>query len=243
MAMIQGTGYNPAMSMLSMVVNGQNKNGLNLQDISQTNVSTNTTDILSQLQSYTGKTSTGWVETTSYPTTGYSNAGVQRLPSYTEDTVQHDYLTKTAGTMTERQFEAAIKKLAEKNAANGVYEDVGEDYFELARAYVSTVSPDRKTIIDDASSTTYVATKVNYDVASAYDDSGQVVATYNPTKGWTNKFTKEEKARNTQFDTLYWDAYNAYVKANNLDAAGNSSKVEGAVANDEEKPSTVDVTA
>lgn len=242
MAMIQGMGYNPAMSMLSMVVNGQNnKNGnLSLLDFSQNAATSNATDILSQTGTASGP---GRVETTGYPTVGYSNGGVQRLPNYTKDTVQHDYLTKSTPAMTEARFEAAIKKLAEKNAANGVVENVGDDYFELASAYVSVASPDRKAIIAAASSTTLVSNKVNYDVANAYDDNGQIVATYNPTKGWINKFTSEEKARNAQFDTLYWNAYNAYVKANNLESADDSSKVEGVLVNDEEKPSTIDVTA
>lgn len=264
MASIPGVGFTEGTSMLSIALQNMNKrNGAaSLSDFMQnrTNMNSQLTELASSLAGRGsvannlitgGNTSSGpgKVEVTSFGTSGYGQSNMTKLPKYNASTVQHDYLSKSDGSMTEKEFEAAIKKLAEKNAAAGIYEDVGDDYYELAQKYVSVVSPDRQAIIAGAPMGSLVPSGLNYDVAKAYDDKGNVVATYNPSKGWNNKFTDEEKARNNKFDEIYWSAYNAYVKANNLDEKGKETEETGpadAVVGEEEEsdtPPSVDVTA
>lgn len=258
MGMIPGVGYSESTSMLSMVVNNMKKknNSASLMDFMESRSSTTSqlSDLASSISTggYQGlgnantSTGPGKVELTSFSGTGYAQGNLQKLPKYTSESVQFDYLSKSEGGMSDKEFEAAIRKLAEKNAAAGVYEEVGDDYYDLARKYVSAVSPDRQSIIAGAPVNSLVPSGLNYDVAKAYDDNGNLVASYNPTKGWTNHFTSAEKARNTKFDEIYWDAYNKYVKDNNLEVGKGKEEdgVKDAVVGDDEKaPAGIDVTA
>lgn len=266
MAMISGVGYTDSTSMLSMVVNNVNKkngnSGTLLTDLmgSRAETSSQLSELLSSISlpntsnvGNNGNTNTstgpGKVELTSFGNIGgYGQGNMTKLPKYTSSTVQFDYLSKSEPTMSDKEFEEAIKKLAEKNAAEGVYEEVGDDYYELARKYVSVVSPDRQAIIAGAPANSLVPSGLNYDVAKAYDDKGRVVATYNPAKGWSNQFTAEEKERNTKFDEIYWSAYDAYVKKHNLDKPSEEEGPSGAVVDteseeDSKTPAGIDYTA
>lgn len=269
MAMVQGMGYSDSTSMLNMMASnmskgqgGKRKGGINMAELMQSRSSsieqkaqlayTNASSGLGStsnsktppLLGGSGLTSgPGSVEVKTVPGAGYGQGNMVKLPNYTKESVQFDYLSKSNPAMSEKEFEEAIKKLAEKNAAAGIDEDVGDDYFKLAQQYVSVVSPDRKAIIAGAKPST-VPSGLNYDIASAYDDKGQLVATYNPSKGWSNRFTAEEKARNEKFDQIYWNAYNAYVKEHGLGEADKDSIPSDAVVDeDEEAPGKVDVSA
>lgn len=249
MSILSALGYNQTtgMSSLAQVLNNTTskygKNGVSVPEFYQ-NRANQVTQLAETMSSFGGGSGPGEVVLASFPGLGYNRGPMTRLPQYTENTVQHDYLSETKPAMSEAEFSAAITKLAEKNAAAGIVEDVGEDYFELARAYVSVVSPDRQAIVAGASPTALVPKNVNYDMASAYDDDGQLVATYNPATGWTNRFTDAEKARNAQFDSIYWSAYNSYVKANGLDSQADSEALENAVVGDgDEAPTSIDISA
>lgn len=236
------TNYNLGMSMMNYV--GTNSNSSSTAASLLANKTTQSQQLAEIMNSLDTSSGPGSVEVTSLPGLGYYKGQMTSIPSYTKDSVQNDYLTKSDSKTTEKEFEAAIKALAEKNAAAGIVENVGDDYYELAESYISAVSPDRKAIIDGASSTSLIPSKVNYTMANAYDDDGNLVASYNPAKGWSNSFTAEEKARNEKFDSLYWSAYNAYTKANNIEVDEDATKIENAITGQEEStPTTVDVSA
>lgn len=242
-----GQNYGQSLSTLASFISSQNsRSSVKIPEFF-TNKTSKANQLADAMSSFGGSTGPGSVVMSSLPGLGYANGGMKKLPSYSKASVQDDYLTKSEPKMSEKQFEAAIKALAEKNAAAGIVEDVGRDYFELASSYVSVVSPDRKSIIDGASPISLVPSKANHTMATAYDDDGKVVATYNPTKGWSNLFTDDEKARNAKFDSIYWSAYNAYKAANNQETVEDDGQIENAVVgsgeDEEQHSSNLDVSA
>ncbi|MCC8115652.1 MAG: hypothetical protein LIP18_00580, partial [Planctomycetes bacterium] len=134
-----------------------------------------------------------------------------RLPSYSGTTIsEQDFkLTKTTPEKTDEELEELIRQLAKKHAAGG--EALGTDdpdFVLVGTEYISSVSPDRKGIIDKSIyGLGYISSAPKQDLAKAYDENGNHIATYTEGSGWRNVLTQDERDRNEKLLEIYFEAY------------------------------------
>lgn len=70
--------------------------------------------------------------------------GSIRLPDFKNSTYMN---TKTEPAMSDEEFKKAIIELAKKDAEKGQFHNETKEYFELMKGYVSSVSPDRESVV------------------------------------------------------------------------------------------------
>ena len=161
---------------------------------------------------------------------GTEKKGNIALPTYTG----FHFNTKTAPTMSDDKYKAAIIEQAKKDQAAGKFQTDSIGYKSLVKSYVSSVSPDRKNIIAKGltavfetnkpepktltlldylfGSVKYTKEANNVSYAEFYDSNGEMVATYSNT-GWTFYGTKAENARESELRGIYNQAWNSAAKA------------------------------
>ncbi len=167
-----------------------------------------------------------------------------RLPAYTSSTMtdQDFKLTKTTPEMTDEEIEEAIRQLAKKHAAGG--EALGTDdpdFVNLGTEYISSVSPDRAGIIQKSIyGLGYIPSAPKQDLAKAYDENGNHVATYAEGYGWRNVLTQDEKDRNEKLLEVYFAAYDAEVKDLEAKAAAEKAAAEAEKANGTDSDTDID---
>jgi hypothetical protein len=139
-----------------------------------------------------------------------------------------DCCTKTTPTMSEEQYKEAIIELAKKDVASGKCSTSGNNNFEfmsLKKSFVSVVSPDRRSIIAAASRKLVEKGEVTF--AEFRDNTGNIIASYCPTNGWTMSGTSAENARDVKFDAIYTAAWRAaHNDLGNKVRASNAEKPE-----------------
>lgn len=149
-------------------------------------------------------------------------AQMMPLPGYDAKFGHELNLSKADPEMSDEDYENAIIELAQKHAAENNFFGVNDNSLRgLQESYISVVSPDRTGIIGGASGG-MIPANVNAQMAKAYDDSGNHIATYDSNNGWTNVATDDEKARMKSFTDLYTKAYRE---------ASNSHNAYGATTN------------
>lgn len=190
----------------------------------------------------------------------FSNTGKIRgvyLPDFNDVYV---YTKKESGT-NDSEYENAIVKQAIKDHAAGKFQNESQGFNNLAKRYVSEVSPDRKNIITaglqqiaknnvkEIKSLDLIAllfdgevkykkdvTTVNY--AEFRDSNGEMVAKYS-NGGWTMLNTEAETARHIEMCSIYNEAWNTAAKASQ-DGGNVSNGYTSSVGNSE---NTVDMLA
>ncbi|MCD7898188.1 MAG: hypothetical protein LUG50_16200 [Planctomycetaceae bacterium] len=155
-----------------------------------------------------------------------------RLPSYSGTTIsEQDFkLTKTTPEKTDEELEELIRQLAKKHAAGG--EALGTDdpdFVLVGTEYISSVSPDRKGIIDKSIyGLGYISSAPKQDLAKAYDENGNHIATYTEGSGWRNVLTQDERDRNEKLLEIYFEAYDAEVADLEAQAAAEKAAADEA---------------
>jgi hypothetical protein len=73
--------------------------------------------------------------------------GTVRLPNFKEN---NEGYTKTTPTRSDEEILEAMKELAKKHAENGTFHNADNEYLDLYKEYVSSVSPDREGILTNS---------------------------------------------------------------------------------------------
>ena len=116
--------------------------------------------------------------------------------------------SKSDPIMSDEEFEKAIWELGWKDSeSDGEYRR-NLDYAKLMGAYISVVSPDRKSAYAHTMSMTGGKLPIDKII---YDSDGRRLMHYSPNGMWLPRSTDEEKARLIKFNQIYWDGYNAYA--------------------------------
>ena len=162
------------------------------------------------------------------------------VPNFSEPNM----FTKTKSGTDEKGFTRAIIQQAQKDFAAGEFQNSSQGYCALQKAYVSTVSPDRKGIIASGMQAIAKSMKNEPDtltVEEAYlrfllgeadysetdgsvsyarftDANGETVATYS-NGGWTMLNTEAENKRMSDMCAIYNRAW-AQAKDRSATAAG-----------------------
>ncbi|MBP2634055.1 MAG: hypothetical protein H6Q70_4683 [Firmicutes bacterium] len=159
-----------------------------------------------------------------------------QLPDYTD----WHFNTKTAPSMSDKQYNNAIIEQAKKDQEAGKFQSESAGFRSLAKSYISVFSPDRKNIITAGLTTIYKNNKpqsktvtllgylngtakynnqeADLSYAEFYDSNGEMIATYS-NNGWTFYGTKAENARESELLSTYNQAWDTAAKA----AQGQSS--------------------
>lgn len=126
--------------------------------------------------------------------------------------------------MSEEKYKEAIIAQAQKDAAEGKM--VGSGYMGLKKSFVSVASPDRNSIIFNASKGLVDLFAKGMLKHTQFKDSfGNVVASYNHPNDWRMITTPAERRRESVFDSIYNEAFSAAYKAKT-----NPSAITGAVS-------------
>lgn len=143
-------------------------------------------------------------------------------------------------TMSEEDFEKAIKELAQKEFATGKRDD--EAYRNLCMRHGETVSPDRKSIYEASMKKT--GGKMNA-ACMFWDSNGNKTLSYHPlTRRWTAISTEAEFARARQFTSIYNDELARLKKVYGENAKGTvSSQAESAAVKNNGIPRDFDLKA
>jgi hypothetical protein len=147
------------------------------------------------------------------------------LPDYTD----FNFNTKKAPAMSDEEYKEAIIEQAQKDQSVGKFQSESAGFRSLVKSYVSSVSPDRKSIITEGLTAIFknnnsqpktlnlieylfgsvkyckVATDVSY--AEFYDSNGEMVASYSNGK-WISYGTKAENSRESELWGIYNEAWN-----------------------------------
>lgn len=169
----------------------------------------------------TGQGAAGTVEAVNASSLTNSREKLIKLPLYEPRADSGGLsLSKTSAAASDKEFEKSIIALAQKNAAaDKAIGDQTDDYKKLKESFISVVSPDRKGIIAAAAKTTVIPADFDADLAKAYDESGKLIAVYNGKKGWTNKPTAAESAREKAFNAIYEKAFRSEAERLKLESA------------------------
>jgi len=73
--------------------------------------------------------------------------GTVRLPNFKAN---NEGFTKTEPTRSDEEILEAVRELAKKHAENGTFHNADNDYLDLYKEYVSSVSPDRESILTNS---------------------------------------------------------------------------------------------
>ncbi len=132
-------------------------------------------------------------------------------------------LSKTSAKITDEDFKELAIQQAKKDAENGVFQ--GDELKKLRESYMSVVSPDRKNMIRNAVSNTNLF-PMNIKHSSGNVNSGFVVASYTPDRGWISIGTPAESKRSSEISRIYNEAWNkAYYGNGNKEKANAYDKV------------------
>jgi len=74
--------------------------------------------------------------------------GNVKLPDFKKQTYM--MYTKTEPSMSDEELKEAIAKIAREDAEKGKFHNMTKEYIDLEKEYVSSVSPDRESIITDS---------------------------------------------------------------------------------------------
>lgn len=142
---------------------------------------------------------------------GMSQDQIKKMSSFPNiprpDYSSVDFLTKTPPSMSEEEYEEAIRAQAKKDALSSNH--ISDATKALRKDFVSVASPDRKNIISSALQAMSYSPAKNSKVTFAEfkNSSSQVVAKFSSAGGWYAMGTPEEFARGRQFDSIYREAY------------------------------------
>jgi len=118
--------------------------------------------------------------------------------------------TKSAPTMSEEKYKEAIIAQAKKDFENGKFGGhENASYRTLKKSFVSVVSPDRKGSIAQMLRQLPFMQRGNVSYLEVKDAKGNITSTYSPHNGWHAIGTREERNRESEFNTIYTEAWRA----------------------------------
>lgn len=120
--------------------------------------------------------------------------------------------TKSPPEMSEDEYKEAIISMAKEDATRGIFAE-NPIYMKLKRSFVSVAAPDRKGMISNALRAIHLMGSEPIRFAEFKDCFGNVIAHYSPQNGWRGIATPSEIVRESQFDAIYNDAWNAAAQS------------------------------
>ncbi|MDR0868573.1 MAG: hypothetical protein LBP75_08930 [Planctomycetota bacterium] len=133
------------------------------------------------------------------------------------------FVTRNSEPLSEEEYVAAIKELAQKDFKTGICGE-SEEFNNLRGAYLSPVSPDRKAIYAESMQKTGGYMNLG---AAFFADDGQMVISYSAIQNrYGIMFTQEENARDQRFYQLYIDEWRAQKKQASSPAPKNDAQID-----------------
>lgn len=152
------------------------------------------------------------------------------LPNYND----FNFNTKKAPAMSDEKYRAAIIEQAKKDQSAGKFQSESAGFRTLVKSYVSSVSPDRKSIITQGlteifkntnpqpktlnlidyllGSVKYCKESTDVSYAEFYDRNGEMIASFSNGR-WISYGTTAENARESELWGIYNEAWNNAARA------------------------------